>query len=140
MADRVEEPLDIGVENPPDVPSLDPERERVQRIVLAAPRSEPIAEAQELRLVDRRQGHDHRRLYDFILDGGDAERPLLAVRLRDIHPPRRQRSIRSRMDAPMEIEEADPPVLPRTRPTSWHPLREPRVASVRSTPLAVCRP
>ena len=74
MADRVEEPRDIGVENPLHVACLDPERERVQRIVLAAPRSEPIAEPQELRLVDWREDGYHRCLDNLVLDGGDAER------------------------------------------------------------------
>ena len=35
VTDRIEEPRDIGVENPAHFPCLDPERERVQRIVLA---------------------------------------------------------------------------------------------------------
>jgi hypothetical protein len=103
MADRVEERPDIGIENPADAASLDPNRERIQRVVLAAPRSKPIAEAQELRLVDRRQNHDHRRLDNFVLDRGDAERPLPAIRLRNLGPTRRQRSIRSGVDTPMEI-------------------------------------
>ena len=37
VADRIKEPGDVGVENPADFACLDPERERVQRIVLAAP-------------------------------------------------------------------------------------------------------
>ena len=103
VADRVEERPDIGIKNPADVASLDPIRERVQRVVLAAPGSEPVAEAQELRLVDRRQDHDHRRLDNLVLDGGDAERPLPAIRLRNIRPARWQRSIRSCVDAPVEV-------------------------------------
>ena len=79
MADRVEERPDIGIENPADAASLDPNRERIQRVVLAAPRSKPIAEAQELRLIDRRENHDHRRLDNLVLDRGDAERPLPAI-------------------------------------------------------------
>ena len=39
--------------------------------------------------------HDQRRLNDFVLDRGDAERPLFAVRFGYEHPPRRPRSIRS---------------------------------------------
>src|SRR5437667_12525139 len=86
MTDRIEERPDVGVENPSDVASFDPVRERVQRIVLAPPRTEPVAEAQELRFVDWREDHDHRRLDDLVLDRGDAERPLLAVRLRNVGP------------------------------------------------------
>jgi site-specific DNA recombinase len=102
VADPVEERPDVGVEDPADVASLDPVRERVQRVVLAAPGPEPVAEAQELRLVDRRQDHDHRGLDDLVLQGRDAERPLPAVRLRDVHPPRRQRPIRPCVKPPMQ--------------------------------------
>ena len=88
LADRVEEGL-YGVENPVDS-SLDSVRERIQRIVLAAPGSEPIAEPQKLRLVDRREDRNHRCLDDLVLQGGDAERPLFAIRLRYVLPTRWQ--------------------------------------------------
>ena len=65
----------------------DPIRERVQRIVLAAPGSEPIAEPQELRLLDRRKDRHHRRLDNLVLDCGDAERPSPAIGLRYVLPP-----------------------------------------------------
>ena len=105
LADRVEERLDVGVEHPVDAPPPDPERERVQRVVLAALRSEPVAEAQELRLVDRRQDGNHRRLDDLVLQGSDAERPLSAIRLGNVRPARWQRSVRSCMDAGVEVRE-----------------------------------
>ena len=103
MADHVEEGPDIGIKNPADTASLDPERKRVQRVVLAAPGPESVAEAQELRLIDRRQDHDHRRLDNLVLDRGDAQRPLPAVRLRNVRPAGRQRPVRSGVDASMEI-------------------------------------
>src|SRR3984957_17431088 len=55
--------------------------ERIQRIVLAAPRSEPIAEPQKLRLVDRREDRNHRGLDDLVFQGSDAEWPLFTIRL-----------------------------------------------------------
>src|SRR5262245_13810306 len=57
-------------------------RERVQRIVLVAPGTEPITKTQELRLVDWREDCDHRCLDDFILQSRDAERSLLTICLR----------------------------------------------------------
>ena len=39
--------------------------------MLTALRSEPVAEPQELRLVDRREERHHRCLDDLVLDGGD---------------------------------------------------------------------
>jgi hypothetical protein len=73
--------------------------------MLVALRSETVAEAQELRLIDRRQDCHHRRLDDLVLYGSDAERPLSAIRLRNIGPARWQRSIRSRLDATVEVRE-----------------------------------
>ena len=70
-------------------------------LALAWPSAEPVTEAQELRLIDRRQDCHHRRLDDLVLQGSDAERPLPAIRL----PTRWQRSIRSCLDARMEIRE-----------------------------------
>src|SRR5208282_1678865 len=102
-ADRVEERSDVGVYDPVDLACSDPIRQRVQRVVLAASRSEPIAKPQELRLVDRRQDRYHRRLDDLVLDGGDAERPPSAIRLRYIPPAGRQRPIRPCVDPCVEV-------------------------------------
>src|SRR5277367_2341908 len=54
-ADLVEKGLPVAIKHPVDPPLPDPERERVQRLMLVALRSETVAESQELRLVDRRQ-------------------------------------------------------------------------------------
>src|SRR6266478_3237742 len=54
----------------------------VQRVVRAAPWSEPIREPEEVLLVDRVQHRDGRPLDDFVLKGGDRERALPAIRLR----------------------------------------------------------
>src|SRR5712691_4608844 len=85
---------------------LDSECERIQRIVLATSGSEPIAKAQKLRLVDWREDCHHRRLQDFVLNRGDAERPLLlAVCLRYVPPARWQRSVLPCMYPCVEIGE-----------------------------------
>jgi len=49
--------------------------------MLAAARSEPVIEPQELRLVDRREDRNPRCLDDFVFRGSNAERPLFAIRL-----------------------------------------------------------
>src|SRR5215831_15756238 len=105
LADLIEKGLDVAIEHPVDAPPADPERERIQRLVLIALRSEPVAEAQELRLIDRRQDCHYRRLDDLVLQGSDAERSLPAIRLRNISPTRWQRSIRSCLNARMEFRE-----------------------------------
>ena len=65
----------------------DPDRERVQRIMRAAPGPEPVGEAEEVFLVDRVQHRGHRPLDDLVLQRGDRQRALPAVRLRDVDPP-----------------------------------------------------
>jgi len=104
-ADLVEKGLNVAVEHPVDPPLPNPERECIQRLMLVALRSEPVAEAQELRLIDRRQNCHHRSLDDLVLYGSDAERPLSAIRLRYVLPARRQRSIRPCVDASMQVQE-----------------------------------
>ena len=50
-----------------------PESQGVKRIVRPAPRSEPVAEPEKLRLVNRRQDYIHYRLLDdLVLQGSDA--------------------------------------------------------------------
>ena len=75
------------------------------------PGRNPVAKPQELRLVDRREDRHHRRLDYLILDGCDAERPLLAIGLRYVLPARRQRSIRPCVDPRVEIDEVGLEVL-----------------------------
>ena len=107
----IEERSDVGVQYPIDPLLPDSIRQCVQRIVLSAPGSEPIAEAQELRLVDRRQDRHHRSLDDLVFQSRDAERPLPAVRLGNVLSARGQRAVRSPMDAGMEVCEIDLQVL-----------------------------
>jgi putative ABC transport system substrate-binding protein len=101
----LEKGLDVAIKHPVDAPPTNPERECIQRLVLIALRSEPVAESQELRLVNRRQDRNHRRLDDLIFQCSDAERPLSAICLWNISPARWQRSIRSRLDASVEVRE-----------------------------------
>ena len=93
LADLVENGLDVAIKHPVDAPPTDPERECIQRLVLTTLRSEPVAEPQELRLVDRRQDRNHRRLDDLIFQCSNADRPLSAICLWNISPARWQRSI-----------------------------------------------
>jgi hypothetical protein len=79
----VEEPGDVGVQYPVHRPVLNPGRERVQRIVLSPPGSEPVGEAEEVRFVDGIENLHHRALDDLVFQCGDAERALPPVRFRD---------------------------------------------------------
>src|ERR1043166_5209868 len=62
--------------------AADPNRQRIQRIVLATFWSEPVAEAEEVLLVDGIQHRDGCPLDNLVLQGRDCERALFSVRLR----------------------------------------------------------
>jgi hypothetical protein len=66
--------------------SADPYNERIQRIVLAAFRSEPIRETEEVFLVDRAQHRSRGSLDDFVFEGHNRERTLAPVFLRNVAP------------------------------------------------------
>ncbi len=86
LVNLVEKGLNVAIEYPVDPPLRDPERERIQRLMLVTLRSETVADAQELRLIDRRQNCHHRSLDNLVLYGSDAERPLSAICLRYVLP------------------------------------------------------
>src|SRR6476469_2442861 len=69
------------------LPAVDPDTERIQRIVRAASRPEPVRDSEELFLVDRVQQRGHRPLDDLVLQGRDRERALPAIRLWYVGPP-----------------------------------------------------
>ena len=102
---RVKERTDVRIEYPVHLLRLDADRERIQRLVGAAPRSKAIGEAEEVLLVDGVQHLDDRALDDLVFQRGNAERPLPPVRLRDIRSPRRLRSIGAPLDAGGQVRE-----------------------------------
>ena len=57
---------EIQVEHPAHLP-LDPDRERVQRMMWTTPRPEPVGKPEEVRLVDGVQHLHHRPLQDLVL-------------------------------------------------------------------------
>jgi hypothetical protein len=72
----------------------DTDDESVQRIMLAALRSEPVREPEEIFLVDRVQDRDRSPLDDLIFKGRNREWPLLSVWLWYIDTSGRQGPIR----------------------------------------------
>ena len=85
------------------------------------PRSEPVAETNELRLVDRREQVVHNRLLDeLVFQRGDSQRSFAPVRLGYLHPPDRGRSVRSRVHSPVQVVQA--PVQPLSVLFPRHPV------------------
>src|SRR5216683_2133199 len=94
---------DIRIEHPVHLLHPDPGRQRIQRIMRAAPWPEPIGEAQEVRLIDGIQHLDDGTLDDLVFQRGDAERPQPPVRLRDVRPPGRPCPVTACMQPPVQV-------------------------------------
>ena len=95
LGDFREERPDIGVQYEIHLLAADPDAEGIQRIVLAAPRPEPIREPEEVLLVDLAQHCRHCSLDDLVFERGDRERALGAVFLRNVAPAGRLRPVRA---------------------------------------------
>src|ERR1700704_3688550 len=67
VADRIEEPGNVGVQYPVHPRVADPDGAGVQCIMRTASGPEPVREPEEIFLVDRVQHLDHRTLDDLVL-------------------------------------------------------------------------
>src|SRR5665811_2408465 len=67
VVDGVVEPTDVSIEYPVHLPLLDPDRQRIQCVVRAAPGPETIRETEEVHLVDGVQHLDDGPLEDLVL-------------------------------------------------------------------------
>src|SRR3954453_7897322 len=75
----IEEPGNIGVQNVVHLSAVDPDVERVQRIVLAAARAESVAEPEKFLLVDHIQKRRGGPWANLVLKGRDCQRALPPV-------------------------------------------------------------
>src|SRR5258705_2104065 len=103
LAHRIEKPGNIGVQNVVHLSAVDPDMERVQRIVLAAARAESIAEPEEFLLVDPIQQRSGGPLDNLVLKSGDCQRTLPPIGLRNVPTPRGLRPIGSPVDPIAQI-------------------------------------
>ena len=136
LVEAGKEVADISVEHEVHPLARDRDRERIQRIMLRAPRSEPVRETEEVLLVHGVQHLDHRPLKDLVLQRRDPERPQPPVRLRYEHPARRPRSIRTPMNPGVQIPKVflqiqpvvppRDPIDPRGRVRTNRPVRLPQ--------------
>src|ERR1700742_4416611 len=73
------EPGDVGIQDPVHLAPVDPDRQRIQRIMLTTPGPEPVAEPQEVLLPARAQHFHQCALYYLVLQRCDAQWPLSPV-------------------------------------------------------------
>src|SRR5580692_1361388 len=98
---------DVGIEHPAHFPRTDPNRQRVQRLMRAAPRPESIRKSQKVQFIDRIQHLDRGTLDDLIFQRGNAEGPKLPrfTHLRDVNSTHRPCSVRSPLESLGEVLE-----------------------------------
>src|ERR1700676_110695 len=109
---RGEKVADISVEYPVHLSLGDPNRQRIQRIMRAAPGPEPVGETEKVLLVYGVQHLHHRPLDDLVLQRGDAQRALPPVRFRYVHPTRRARPVSTTMHTAQQVFEVRSKILP----------------------------
>src|SRR5688500_9508794 len=95
MNHGVEKSTNVDCEHPVHFTSYDPHRERIQRVMRAAPRATSVGKTEEIHLIDGIQDLDERGLDDFIFQYRDAYRSLPPIGFENIRPPSGLRSVRA---------------------------------------------
>src|SRR5215471_7322964 len=104
---------DVGIEHPAHFSRSDPHRQRIQRLMRAAPRPETIRESQEVLFINCVQHLDRGTLDDFVFQRGNAEWAKLTrfTHLREVDSTNRSRSVRSSLESMGEILEVGLEIL-----------------------------
>src|SRR6267143_707897 len=108
----IEKAFDVQIEHPVHFLRQQSRVQRVQRLMLAAPWSEPVRKIEKVSFVDSVQHLDRRALDYFVFQRRDPERSLPPVGLRDKHPTHRLRSVRSSLQPFGKILEMHFQLLP----------------------------
>jgi site-specific DNA recombinase len=90
-----EEVTNVGIQHPVHFLPYESYPQRIQCLMLASPRTEPIREPHEVLFIDLVEDRDHRVLNDLVLQGCYTQGALSSVRFGDIGSLGRLRSIRS---------------------------------------------
>src|SRR6202021_4069464 len=93
LVEVIEEALDVGIKHIVHLFLHERIGQRIQRLMLAAPRTKSIREAEEVLLIDMVEDGDHCMLDDLVLQGGDPERTVPSVAFLDVDPSRWKRPI-----------------------------------------------
>ena len=87
VAHVIEEATDVRIEHPIHLPPLQSDRERIERLMRTATRTEPVGEAFEVDLINLIEDRHHGLLDDFVFQCRDAQRTLPPIGLRYIDSP-----------------------------------------------------
>jgi len=103
MVNRVKEAFDISVQYPIHSFVDDRHAQCIECIMLAATWTKAITEAEKVLLVDALKNPQYRLLDDFVLQRGNAQRPLSTVCFGNPGSARRFSSVGSPVNAIMEV-------------------------------------
>jgi hypothetical protein len=104
--------LTRGLQDEAHLSRLEHPVQGTQRFVRASPAPEAVRAVHEDRLVDRLQHLGQRPLHHLVGDARDADRPRLALALRDVHPPDGLVPVAHRPHLPMQLAEVVLQFLP----------------------------
>src|SRR5260370_369185 len=85
----IEKAADVSVQNVVHLLLQERVRQRIQRVMLAAPRAETIRKAQKVFLVNLIEDGDHGLLDDLVFQGRDSQWTLPPIFFLYVHSPRR---------------------------------------------------
>src|SRR3989441_8197631 len=85
----IEKATDVSVQNVVHLLLEERVRQRIQRVMLAAPRTETIREAQKVFLVNLIEDGDHGLLDDLVFQGRNPQWTLLSIFFLYVHSSRR---------------------------------------------------
>ena len=87
VAHIVKEPANVRIQHPVHSPPVDAHTERIERLVRAASRPEPVGKALEVHLVNLIENDHHGLLNNLVFQRRDAQRTFPPVGLRYIDSP-----------------------------------------------------
>src|SRR5579863_2157186 len=102
----IEETLDIGVKHVVHLLLQKRIRQRIQRIMLAAPRAKAVGEAEKVLLVNLMEDGDHSLLDYFVFQSRNSQWTLSSIFFLYIHSSRWLRSVRSTMHPAVQIDQS----------------------------------
>src|SRR5258708_12169850 len=105
VRNRIEEAAYVQIEHPVHLLRQHSRVQRIQRVMLASLRTEPVRKAKEVRFVDSVQHLDRRALNDLVLQRSASERPPPPVALADVHPTYRHGPVHSLLQPMGEVLE-----------------------------------
>src|SRR5258708_7609469 len=99
----IEKASNVGIKNVVHLLPQERVRQRIQRLMLAAPRAKSIRETEKVFLVDLVEDGNHGLLDKFVFDSRDREWTLPSICFLYVHSSRGRRSIGSAMNSVMEV-------------------------------------